>query len=69
MVYSPNYSRVCNEAFPREGYEWVGFRTKNIYRRSLNPGNGGCDSVAIDFEVLNNGAAGDFEIDYIVGNI
>ena len=47
MVYSPNYSRVCNEAFPREGYEWVGFRTKNIYRRSLNPDNGGCDSVAI----------------------
>lgn len=69
MVYSPNYSRVCNEAFPREGYEWVGFRTKNIYRRSLNPDNGGCDSVAIDFDVLNNGVAGDFEIDYIVGNI
>jgi len=69
MVYSPNYSRICNEAFPREGYEWVGFRTKNIYRRSLNPGNGGCDSVAIDFNVLNNGVAGDYEIDYIVGNI
>ena len=69
MVYSPNYSRICNEAFPREGYEWVGFRTKNIYRRSLNPGNGGCDSVAIDFDVLNNGVAGDYEIDYIVGNI
>lgn len=69
MVYSPNYSRVCNEAFPREGYEWVGFRTKNIYRRSLNPDNGGCDSIAIDFDVLNNGMAGDYEIDYIVGNI
>ena len=69
MVYSPNYSRICNEAFPREGYEWVGFRTKNIYRRSLNPDNGGCDSIAIDFGVLNNGVAGDFEIDYIVGNI
>lgn len=69
MVYSPNYSRVCNEAFPRDGYEWVGFRTKNIYRRSLNPANGGCDSIAIDFEVLNNGVAGDYEIDYIVGNI
>ena len=36
---------------------------------SLNPDNGGCDSIAIDFGVLNNGVAGDFEIDYIVGNI
>lgn len=69
MVYSPNYSHVCNEAFPREGYEWVGFRTKNIYRRSLKSENGGCDSIAIDFDVLNNGVAGDYEIDYIVGNI
>ena len=69
MVYSPNYSLICNQAFPREGYEWVGFRTKNIYRRSLNPANGGCDSIAIDFDVLNNGVAGDYEIDYIVGNI
>lgn len=69
MVYSPNYSHVCNEAFPRVGYEWVGFRTKNIYRRSLKPENGGCDSIAIDFDVLNNGVAGDYEIDYIVGNI
>lgn len=69
MVYSPNYSLICNKAFPREGYEWVGFRTKNIYRRSLNPSNGGCDSIAIDFDVLNNGVAGDYEIDYIVGNI
>lgn len=70
MVYSPNYSAICNSACPREGYEWIGFRSAKIYRRSLQgSASNGCDSIAFNYQVLNDGLAGDYHIDYIVGNI
>lgn len=68
MVYSLTLSELYNQSNPKEGYEWIAFRTEHVYRRSLVQGSG-CDSIALNYTVLNDGVAGTYELDYIIGSI
>ena len=68
MVYSVTLSELYNESNPKEGYEWIAFRTEHVNRRSLVQGSG-CDSIVFNYTVLNDGVAGTYELDYIMGSI
>ena len=69
MVYSHVLSELYNESNPLEGFEWMAFRTVHANRRSVQGGNDGCDSIAFRFTVLNDGVAGSYTLDYIIGSI
>ncbi|MBR5963249.1 MAG: hypothetical protein IK000_03760 [Bacteroidaceae bacterium] len=70
MVYSHVLSELYNESNPLEGYEWLAFRTEHVNRRSIQGSNdGGCDSICFNFTVLNDGVAGTYVLDYIIGSI
>ena len=69
MVYSHVLSELYNESNPKEGFEWLAFRTVHANRRSIQGGEEGCDSIAFRFTVLNDGVAGSYELDYIIGSI
>jgi hypothetical protein len=70
MVYSLVLSELYNESNPKEGFEWRAFRTAHVNRRSIQGSDaGGCDSIVFRFTVLNDGVAGSYELDYIVGSI
>lgn len=68
MVYSVTLSDLYNTSNPKEGFEWIAFRTEHINRRSLVQGTG-CDSIVFNYTVLNDGVAGTYELDYIMGSI
>jgi len=70
MVYSHVLSELYNESNPLEGFEWMAFRTVHANRRSIQGSDaGGCDSICFNFTVLNDGVAGSFTLDYIIGSI
>ena len=70
MVYSHVLSELYNESNPLEGFEWMAFRTVHANRRSIQGSNdGGCDSICFNFTVLNDGVAGSYTLDYIIGSI
>lgn len=70
MVYSHVLSELYNGANPLEGFEWMAFRTVHVNRRSIQGSeNGGCDSICFNFSVLNDGVAGNYTLDYIIGSI
>lgn len=70
MVYSHVLSELYNESNPLEGFEWQAFRTVHANRRSIQGSNdGGCDSISFSFTVLNDGVAGSYTLDYIIGSI
>ena len=69
MVYSHVLSELYNEANPKDGFEWLAFRTAHVNRRSIQGGEDGCDSIAFRFTVLNDGVAGSYELDYAIGSI
>lgn len=68
MVYSVTLSDLYNTSNPKEGYEWIAFRTEHVNRRSLVQGTG-CDSIVFNYTVMNDGVAGSYELDYILGSI
>ncbi len=68
MRYSAVLADVLNTSNPKEGYTWFAFQTKECYRRSIQgSANNGCDSVCFDYTVINDGVAGEYELDYMMG--
>jgi hypothetical protein len=69
MRYSAILSDVLNTSNPKDGYTWFAFQTKEIYTRNINgSANHGCDSVALNYTVINDGVAGTYELDYTLGS-
>lgn len=69
MHYSALLSSFYNQSNPKEGYTWVAFITDEKHRAGLQgSGSNSCDSIAFNYKVINDGVAGEYEIDYIVGD-
>ena len=69
MHYSAQLSSFYNQSNPKEGYTWMAFVTDNVHRRGLQGHqNNSCDSIALNYRVLNDGVAGEYELDYIIGD-
>lgn len=69
MRYSSLLSGFYNTTNPKDGYTWVAFVTLKPHRRGLQGStNNSCDSIAVNYVVTNDGVAGDYELDYILGD-
>ena len=69
MHYSALLSSYYNQSNPKEGYTWVAFITDEKHRAGLQgSGSNSCDSIAFNYKVINDGVAGEYVIDYIVGD-
>ena len=69
MHYSALLSSYYNQSNPKEGYTWVAFVTNEKHRAGLQGSNSNsCDSIAFNYKVINDGVAGEYVIDYIVGD-
>ena len=69
MHYSALLSSFYNQSNPKDGYTWVAFVTNEKHRAGLQgSGSNSCDSVAFNYKVINDGVAGRYELDYIIGD-
>lgn len=70
MRYSEILASHLNETNPKEGFTWFAFQTTECIRRNIQgSGSNGCDSIAFDYTVYNDGIAGSYELDYMAGSM
>jgi len=67
--YSTILSEHLNLSNPKDGYTWFAFQTTEIHRRGFErDGAVACDSICFNYDVINDGVAGDYELDYMIGS-
>lgn len=60
------YAKLAEFSFPKEGYKWLGFQTKD--RVTLNCDNNGEDNLVATLTLKSGDATGDFKLDVISGS-
>ncbi len=69
MRYCAELTDMLNKSNPKEGYTWFAFQTKEcIYRSIQGSGSNAADSICIDYTVINDGVAGTYELDFMLGS-
>ncbi len=69
MRYCNHLSNSLNSTNPKEGYTWFAFQTTECIRRNIQGSAAqGADSICFDYKVINDGVAGTYVLDCMIGS-
>lgn len=62
------YTAFLEYCYPKEGYKWVGFQTKNDEKFLLRLPENGDDCVTLSINLVSGETVGDYVVDLMVGS-